>query len=54
MLAKFFESNIVLVYFIYPLIFFLMGFGILLKNTVHSRFYEACKEILTINRQGQD
>lgn len=41
MLAQFFESNMVLVYFIYPLIFFLMGFGILLKNTVHSRFYLA-------------
>ncbi|OEG00110.1 hypothetical protein BHF71_06180 [Vulcanibacillus modesticaldus] len=35
---NFFQTNIVIVYFIYPLIFFLMGFGILLKNTAHSRF----------------
>lgn len=41
MLAQFFKTNMVLVNFVYPLIFFLMGFGILLKNTVHSRFYLA-------------
>ena len=34
----FFDTNRILVYFVYPLIFFLMGFGILLKNRMHSRF----------------
>lgn len=34
----FFNTNRILVYFVYPLIFFLMGFGILLKNRTHSRF----------------
>lgn len=34
----FFDTNQILVYFVYPLIFFLMGFGILLKNRTHSRF----------------
>lgn len=34
----FFDTNRILVYFVYPLIFFLMGFGILLKNRTHSRF----------------
>lgn len=38
MLIQFFETNRVILKFIYPLIFFLMGFGILLKNTRHSRF----------------
>ncbi|MBM4764735.1 histidine kinase [Bacillus sp. B15-48] len=34
----FFEVNLGLIYFIYSLIFFLMGFAILIKNRVHSRF----------------
>lgn len=38
MLIQFFETNKIILKFIYPLIFFLMGFGILLKNTRHSRF----------------
>ncbi|KXG44408.1 sensor histidine kinase [Tepidibacillus infernus] len=40
-LAAFFETNHVVISFVYPLTFFLMGFGILLKNTVHSHFYLA-------------
>lgn len=40
-ISQFFEPNKLVIYFVYPLIFFLMGFGILLKNTLHSRFYLA-------------
>ncbi|MCF6094913.1 histidine kinase [Microaerobacter geothermalis] len=40
-MAQFFETNQAIIHFIYPLIFFLMGFGILLKNRVHSHFYLA-------------
>lgn len=41
LMSRFFETNQVVLSFIYPLIFFLMGFGIYLKNRVHSRFYLA-------------
>lgn len=41
MLTLFFDQNRILVYFVYPLIFFLMGFGIFLKNTGHSHFHLA-------------
>jgi signal transduction histidine kinase len=40
-LAEFFKTNSVVISFAYPLTFFLMGFGILLKNTIHSHFYLA-------------
>lgn len=39
--TQFFEANLVIIYFVYPLIFFLMGFAILLKNRLYSRFYLA-------------
>lgn len=37
-MAGFFELNIIIIIFLYGIIFFLMGFGILLKNKQHSRF----------------
>jgi signal transduction histidine kinase len=40
-LFQFFNTNQIVLTFIYPLIFFLMGFGIFLKNHVHSRFHMA-------------
>lgn len=39
LLSEFFKTNIIVVHFVYPLIFFLMGFGIFLKNTFDSQFY---------------
>lgn len=37
-MASFFELNTIIIIFLYGMIFFLMGFGILLKNKQHSRF----------------
>lgn len=37
-MAEFFDSNIVIIIFLYGMIFFLLGFGIFLKNKQHSRF----------------
>lgn len=41
MLFQFFNTNQIVLSFIYPLIFFLMGFGVFLKNHVHSQFHLA-------------
>lgn len=41
LLYRFFETNHTILAYTYPLIFFLMGFGILLKHRVHSRFHLA-------------
>lgn len=38
LISDFFRANNVVINFVYPLIFFLMGFSILLKNTRYSRF----------------
>ncbi|UOF91281.1 sensor histidine kinase [Fodinisporobacter ferrooxydans] len=40
-MSQFFASNKIIISFLYPLVFFLMGFGILLKNRVHSQFHLA-------------
>jgi signal transduction histidine kinase len=41
LISHFFEMNKMVVLIAYPLVFFLMGFGILLKNRRHSQFHLA-------------
>ena len=36
---EFYMTNRLIISFTYPLVFLLTGFGILLKNKVHSRFF---------------